>query len=78
MLLQVLGIMGAQDPHAHKRNQASLPGSRGDVTRAASDSGHIQSMDDLPMDLWPSFASEEYHSTVGHPPYMYDFCFWVI
>lgn len=63
---QVLGIMGALDPHVHKRNQQSLPGSHGDVTRNASDSGQlIQSVDDLPMDLWPSFAtSEDYYSTV--------------
>lgn len=71
MLVQVLGIMGALDPHVYKRNQSSLPGSHGDVTRAASDSGHIQSMDDLPMDLWPSFAtSEDYYSTVIHLPYI--------
>lgn len=59
--------MGALDPHAHKRNQQSLSGSHGDVTRPASDSGqHIpSSMDELPMDLWPSFAtSEDYYSTV--------------
>ncbi|OMO63404.1 hypothetical protein COLO4_32473 [Corchorus olitorius] len=67
-VLKVLGIMGALDPHAHKRNQQSLSGSHGDVTRAASDSGqHIpSSMDELPMDLWPSFAtSEDYYSTVA-------------
>ncbi|KAK8706592.1 hypothetical protein V6N13_050150 [Hibiscus sabdariffa] len=67
-VLKVLGIMGALDPHAHKRNQQSLTGSHGDVTRAASDSGqHIpSSMDELPMDLWPSFAtSEDYYSTVA-------------
>ncbi|KAK9286670.1 hypothetical protein L1049_015071 [Liquidambar formosana] len=66
-VLKVLGIMGALDPHAHKCNQQSLSGSHGEVTRAASDSGqHIQSMDDLPMDLWPSFAtSEDYYSTVA-------------
>lgn len=59
--------MGALDPHAYKRNQQSLPGSHGDVTRAANDPGqHIRSMDELPMDLWPSFAtSEDYYSTVG-------------
>lgn len=69
VLLQVLGIMGALDPHVYKRNQPSLPGSHGDVTRAVSDSGHVQSMDDLPMDLWPSFAtSEDYYSTVVHQP----------
>ena len=58
--------MGALDPHVHKRNQQTLPGSHGEVARAASDSGqHIPSMDELPMDLWPSFAtSEDYYSTV--------------
>ncbi|XP_004292060.1 PREDICTED: serine/threonine-protein kinase TOR [Fragaria vesca subsp. vesca] len=66
-VLKVLGIMGALDPHVHKRNQQSLPGSHGEVTRNASDSGqHIQSVDELPMDLWPSFAtSEDYYSTVA-------------
>ncbi|KAK9941754.1 hypothetical protein M0R45_007448 [Rubus argutus] len=66
-VLKVLGIMGALDPHVHKRNQQSLPGSHGDVTRNASDSGQlIKSVDDLPMDLWPSFAtSEDYYSTVA-------------
>ncbi|XP_022148800.1 serine/threonine-protein kinase TOR [Momordica charantia] len=66
-VLKVLGIMGALDPHVHKRNQLSLPGSHGDVPRAASDSGqHIQSVDELPMELWPSFAtSEDYYSTVA-------------
>ncbi|CAN1302710.1 Serine/threonine-protein kinase TOR [Linum perenne] len=65
-VLKVLGIMGALDPHVHKRNQQSLPGSHGEVARAASESGqHIPSLDELPMDLWPSFAtSEDYHSTV--------------
>lgn len=62
--------MGALDPHVHKRNQLSLPGSHGDVTRAASDSGqHLQSIDELPADLWPSFAtSEDYFSTVVNRP----------
>ncbi|CAI9104219.1 OLC1v1002849C2 [Oldenlandia corymbosa var. corymbosa] len=66
-VLKVLGIMGALDPHAHKRNQQSLPGSHGEVSRAANDPGqHIRSMDELPMDLWPSFAtSEDYYSTVA-------------
>ncbi|KAA8545737.1 hypothetical protein F0562_020812 [Nyssa sinensis] len=66
-VLKVLGIMGALDPHVHKRNQQSLPGSHGEVTRSASDTGqHIRSMDELPMDLWPSFAtSEDYYSTVA-------------
>ena len=58
--------MGALDPHVHKRNQQSLPGLNGEVNRAASEAGqHIRSMDELPMDLWPSFAtSEDYFPTV--------------
>ncbi|KAK4378516.1 hypothetical protein RND71_000378 [Anisodus tanguticus] len=66
-VLKVLGIMGALDPHVHKRNQLSLPGSNGEVTRVTGDPGqHIRSMDELPMDLWPSFAtSEDYYSTVA-------------
>ncbi|GJX78343.1 serine/threonine-protein kinase TOR [Tanacetum coccineum] len=66
-VLKVLGIMGALDPHVHKRNQQSLPGPLGDGTRTTNDAGpHIQSSDELPMDLWPSFAtSEDYFSTVA-------------
>ncbi|CAK9144987.1 unnamed protein product [Ilex paraguariensis] len=66
-VMKVLGIMGALDPHMHKRNQLSLPGSYGEVTHAASDAGqHIRSMDEVPMELWPSFAtSEDYYSTVA-------------
>lgn len=57
--------MGALDPHVQKRNQ-QLSGSHGEVIRTANDSGqHIPSVDELPMDLWPSFAtSEDYYSTV--------------
>ncbi|KAJ1381615.1 Tetratricopeptide-like helical domain superfamily [Sesbania bispinosa] len=63
----VLGIMGALDPHLHKRNQKSLPGPHGEVTRPASDSSQqIQSMDEFPLDLWPSYASsDDYYSTVA-------------
>ncbi|KAM0066920.1 putative non-specific serine/threonine protein kinase [Helianthus debilis subsp. tardiflorus] len=66
-VLKVLGIMGALDPHVHKRNQQSLPGPLGDGTRTTNEAGpHIQSSDELPMDLWPSFAtSEDYFSTVA-------------
>ncbi|KAF8410286.1 hypothetical protein HHK36_002811 [Tetracentron sinense] len=66
-VLKVLGIMGALDPHVHKRNQLSLPRSHGDITHAANDTGqHIQSLDELPTDLWPSFAtSEDYYPTVA-------------
>ncbi|XP_073283360.1 serine/threonine-protein kinase TOR-like [Primulina huaijiensis] len=66
-VLKVIGIMGALDPHAHRRNQLSLPGSHGEVARPAGDAGQlIRSMDELPMDLWPSFAtSEDYYPTVA-------------
>ncbi|ONK75400.1 uncharacterized protein A4U43_C03F16460 [Asparagus officinalis] len=66
-VLKVLGIMGALDPHVHKRNQQNLPGSHGEVNRPASDTGqHIVSMEELPTELWPSFAtSEDYYSTVA-------------
>ncbi|XLU56976.1 hypothetical protein S245_051624 [Arachis hypogaea] len=66
-VLKVLGIMGALDPHVHKRNQKALPGSHGEVTRPASDSSQqIQCMDEFPVDLWPSFASsDDYYSTVA-------------
>lgn len=66
-VLKVLGIMGALDPHIHKRNQQNLPCSHGEVNRAASDtSQHIVSMEELPTELWPSFAtSDDYYSTVA-------------
>lgn len=67
-VLKVLGIMGALDPYVHKRNQPSLPGSHAEVTHTTTETGqHIRSMDDLPMDLWPSFttSSEDYYSTVA-------------
>ena len=45
---QVLGIMGAFDPHVHNPNQQCLPGSHGEVNRADSDTGQrIQSMGEL-------------------------------
>ncbi|KAJ0981872.1 hypothetical protein J5N97_010127 [Dioscorea zingiberensis] len=66
-VLKVLGIMGALDPHAHKRNQQNVPGPHGDATRPTSDTGqHIVSMEELPTEIWPSFAtSEDYYSTVA-------------
>ncbi|MCD7451637.1 hypothetical protein HAX54_012899 [Datura stramonium] len=66
-VLKVLGIMGALDPHVHKRNQQSVSGSHGEVTGVTGDPGqHRRSMDELPMDHWPSFAtSEEYYSSVA-------------
>ncbi|XP_020699146.1 serine/threonine-protein kinase TOR isoform X1 [Dendrobium catenatum] len=66
-VLKVLGIMGSLDPHVHKRNQQTLPGSHGEVNRPQSDpSQHIVSMEELPTDIWPSFVtSEDYYSTVA-------------
>ncbi|GAB2292090.1 hypothetical protein Dimus_026338 [Dionaea muscipula] len=66
-VLKVLGIMGALDPYIQKRNQPSLPWSQGEVTNPVGDTGaQIRSIDDLQIDLWPSFAtSEDYYSTVA-------------
>nr|CAB3465509.1 unnamed protein product [Digitaria exilis] len=66
-VLKVLGIMGALDPHAHKRNQHSLPGQPREVLRPTIETAqHIVSMEELPTDFWPSFsASEDYYSTVA-------------
>ncbi|BBN14806.1 serine/threonine-protein kinase mTOR [Marchantia polymorpha subsp. ruderalis] len=70
-VLKVLGIMGALDPHLHKRNQLSLQGSHGEGGRTiAMESGpHTRSLDDLPVEIWPSgglfTTSEEYYPTVA-------------
>ncbi len=58
--------MGALDPHVHKRNQLSSPGSHGDVTHAASESGqHIPAVDEQSQDLRQSYPTpEDYYSTV--------------
>ena len=63
--------MGALDPHVHKRNQQSLSGSHGEVPRGTGDSGQpIPSIDELPVELRPSFAtSEDYYSTVVLNPF---------
>jgi len=60
--------MGALDPHLHKRNQKALPGPHGEVTGPACDSSQqIQSIDEYPKDLWPSFASsDDHYSTVAY------------
>lgn len=64
-ILQVLGIMGALDPHAHKRNQHK-PGQHREVLHSTVETAqHIVSMEEAPTDSWPSFsASEDYYSTV--------------
>ncbi|KAF3328854.1 Serine/threonine-protein kinase TOR [Carex littledalei] len=68
-VLKVLGIMGALDPHTNKRNQSLLPGPHEAVNRPSTEAGgqHIVSMEEMPMELWPSFAaaSEDYYSTVA-------------
>ncbi|CAM0955895.1 unnamed protein product [Alopecurus aequalis] len=66
-VLKVLGIMGALDPHAHKRNQHNLPGQHREVLRPTIETAqHIVSMEEIPTDFWPSFsASEDYYSTVA-------------
>uniref|UniRef100_A0A452YXH8 Serine/threonine-protein kinase TOR n=3 Tax=Aegilops tauschii subsp. strangulata TaxID=200361 RepID=A0A452YXH8_AEGTS len=72
-VLKVLGIMGALDPHAHKRNQHNLtgqhnlPGQHREVLRPTVETAqHIVSMEEAPTDFWPSFsASEDYYSTVA-------------
>lgn len=58
--------MGALDPHIHKCNQHRLPGSHGEVNRAASEAGqHIVSMEELPTEIWPTFVTpEDYYSQV--------------
>lgn len=61
--------MGALDPHTNKRNQSLLPGPHEAVNRPSTEAGgqHIVSMEEMPMELWPSFAaaSEDYYSTVN-------------
>ncbi|WOK94449.1 serine/threonine-protein kinase TOR [Canna indica] len=66
-VLRVLGIMGALDPHIHKRNQHLLSGTHAEVTRAASEAGqHIVSMEELPTEIWPTFVTpEDYYSQVA-------------
>uniref|UniRef100_A0ACD5YK47 Uncharacterized protein n=1 Tax=Avena sativa TaxID=4498 RepID=A0ACD5YK47_AVESA len=66
-VLKVLGIMGALDPHANKRNQHNLPGQhRGVLWPTIRTARHNVSMEEMPTDFWPSFsASEDYYSTVA-------------
>ncbi|KAJ3676103.1 hypothetical protein LUZ60_003515 [Juncus effusus] len=68
-VLKVLGIMGALDPHTHKRNQNLVPGPHEGARASSSEAPgqHIVSMEEIPTELWPSFsaASEDYYSTVA-------------
>jgi FKBP12-rapamycin complex-associated protein len=69
---QVLGIMGALDPHQHKRNQQLLQQPHKDSTRmGGSETGpyHARSLEEVPLDLLPSgglfTTSEDYYPTVS-------------
>ncbi|XP_042452346.1 serine/threonine-protein kinase TOR-like [Zingiber officinale] len=66
-VLRVLGIMGALDPHIHKRNQHLLSGTHAEVSRAASETGQlIVSMEELPTEIWPTFVTpDDYYSQVA-------------
>ncbi|XP_074572810.1 serine/threonine-protein kinase TOR [Curcuma longa] len=66
-VLRVLGIMGALDPHIHKRNQHLLSGTHVEVSRAASETGQlIVSMEELPTEIWPTFVTpDDYYSQVA-------------
>eukprot|EP00897_Mesotaenium_endlicherianum_P005918 jgi/Mesen1/5354/ME000267S04502 len=73
--LQVLGILGALDPHIHKRNQQALQAPLNEPARAdAGPHGHThmqhgRSLEELPVDLFPpgglSTTSEDYYPTVA-------------
>jgi hypothetical protein len=67
--------MGALDPLQHKRNQLTLQSPHGDSGRTMTvESGTFttRSMEDLPVDIWPSgglfTTSEEYYPTVSSSP----------
>ncbi|KAH7427560.1 hypothetical protein KP509_10G049200 [Ceratopteris richardii] len=69
-VLKVLGIIGALDPHVHKRNQLRLQGGLGEADHVVvSDvSQQMHSMEDPFSEVWPSgglfITSEDYFSTV--------------
>jgi FKBP12-rapamycin complex-associated protein len=71
-VLKVLGIMGALDPHQHKRNQLKLQQPHKDSARmGGSETGpyHARSLEEVPLDLLPSgglfTTSEDYYPTVS-------------
>jgi FKBP12-rapamycin complex-associated protein len=71
-VLKVLGIMGALDPHQHKRNQLLLQQPHKDSARmGGSETGpyHARSLEEVPLDLLPSgglfTTSEDYYPTVA-------------
>lgn len=70
-VLKVLGIMGALDPHLHKRNQQHLQGPHGEGTRiAGAESGphHARSLEEVPVEIISTGAffttNEDYFPTV--------------
>ena len=64
---QVLGILGALDPHRHKHNQQSLQGVHREGNHADVRQ-QMHSMEELPLDVLPAgglfTTSEDYYSTV--------------
>jgi hypothetical protein len=77
--------MGALDPHTNKRNQSLLPGPHEAGNRPSTEAGgqHIVSMEEMPTEIWPSFAaaSEDYYSTVNFAfilGYSHEFSFEVV
>lgn len=70
-VLKVLGIIGALDPHQHKRNQQFLPGPHGEGARvngAESGTHNAQSLEEVPVELLQSggllTTNEDYFPTV--------------
>lgn len=71
-VLKVLGIIGALDPHQHKRNQQFLPGPHGEGARvngAESGTHNAQSLEEVPVELLQSggllTTNEDYFPTVA-------------
>lgn len=70
-VLKVLGILGALDPHVHKRNQQSLQGGLGEGDHAVVSDvpRQIHSMEELFLEIWPAgglfMTSEDYFYTVA-------------
>lgn len=68
--MQVLGILGALDPHVHKRNQQSLQGGLGEGDHAVVSDvpRQIHSMEELFLEIWPAgglfMTSDDYFYTV--------------
>ncbi|MCO5588585.1 hypothetical protein L7F22_042542 [Adiantum nelumboides] len=70
-VLKVLGILGALDPHVHKRNQQLLQGGlgEGNHVEVTDVPQQMHSMEELFVEVWPAgglfMTSEDYYSTVA-------------